>query len=201
MDAEKWDARYREREDTFGVDPNRFVVEAVEGLTPGTALDLACGEGRNSVWLAWQGWDVVGVDWSSVALERAAVRSAAAGVEVDWRRSDLLEWSPGTEQFDLVMVVYLQIPRDERHLVWERAAGAVAPGGRLMVIGHDSRNLTEGVCGPQSPDVLYGPAEIAGVVAPFLDVIETSTVLRPVDVDGAEHHAIDNRVVAVRDAS
>jgi len=195
MDRTDWDTRYRER--TTLRDPNRFVVSTLKGSTPGTALDLACGAGRNAVWLAEQGWSVTGVDWSAEALERAAGTASEHGVEVRWVQADLADWEPDGE-YDLVVIVYLQIPEAERHRVWRRAAGAVALGGRLLVIGHDARNLEEGHAGPSHPSVLYTATEVAGVVGDALVVERSGTVVRPVEADGVTHHAIDNLVLARR---
>ena len=91
-------------------------------------MDLAAGEGRNAVWLASQGWDVTAVDWSEVAIDKArglAARSEVVGI--DFEVHDLLAWEPPVAEFDLVLIVYLQIPHHEREAVWARAATAVRP--------------------------------------------------------------------------
>lgn len=84
MDKDAWNERYGTEELIWRADPNRFLVEEVEDLKPGRALDLACGEGRNAVWLASKGWDVVGVDFSSAGLAKARRLAADRGVEVEW---------------------------------------------------------------------------------------------------------------------
>ena len=198
MDARAWDDRYLDPERISRTDPNQFVVESVSGLAPGRALDLACGEGRNSLWLAGLGWEVTGVDWSEVAIGRARERSAEQGLDVTWQRQDLFAWTPPEQAFDLVLIVYLQVPGDQRRLVWGRAAAAVAAGGRLVVIGHDIRNHGSGTGGPRSPEVLYRPEEVAETIGGDLEVVEAAVVRRPVEIDGEIRHAIDNRVVAVR---
>lgn len=66
-----WDERYGTAELIWKADPNRFLVEELEGLAPGRALDIACGEGRNAIWLASMGWEVTGVDFSAVGLAKA----------------------------------------------------------------------------------------------------------------------------------
>ena len=71
MDRHDWDARYAGEQLVWSAEPNRFLVAEVDGLTPGRALDVACGEGRNAIWLAEQGWTVTGVDFSPVALDKA----------------------------------------------------------------------------------------------------------------------------------
>ena len=71
MDHRLWDERYAAAELIWTAEPNRFLVAEVNGLAPGRALDLACGEGRNAVWLAAQGWEVTGVDFSRAGLDKA----------------------------------------------------------------------------------------------------------------------------------
>ena len=198
MDREAWDRRHRDKDFVWHLDPNRFLVPEVEGLTPGRALDLAAGAGRNAVWLATRGWAVTAVDWSEVALDKGRRLAEHQAVEVEWVLADLREWEPPVPAFDLVIVTYLQPPADVRALVWRKAAGAVAPGGRLIVIGHDVANLTEGWGGPQDPAHLYTAQEVADVVGDDLEVVRAERVLRREEAEDGVHHAVDNIVVAVR---
>jgi SAM-dependent methyltransferase len=198
MDQHTWNDRYRDKELVWTAKPNRFLVEAVDGLTPGTALDLAAGEGRNAVWLAQQGWKVEAVDWSDVALDKGRELARHAGVDVWFTQEDLRSWWPPSARYDLVVIAYLQVPATERHGAWRGAAQAVAPGGRLIIIGHDSDNLTKGYGGPQRPEVLYGTDEVQSVIAEHLSVVRAEQVIRSVDVDGTAREAIDNIVVAER---
>ncbi|MFC5168988.1 SAM-dependent methyltransferase [Streptomyces mutomycini] len=137
-DAEMWDDRYRESDRIWSGNPNVVLVREVEGLTPGRALDLGCGEGADAVWLARFGWKVTATDISRVALERAAVHAADAGVadRIDWQWHDLGASFPEGE-YDLVSAQFLHsmgnLPREE---ILRRAAAAVAPGGVLLVVGH-----------------------------------------------------------------
>ncbi|WP_031091667.1 SAM-dependent methyltransferase [Streptomyces sp. NRRL S-15] len=137
-DAEMWDDRYRESDRIWSGNPNVVLVREVEGLTPGRALDLGCGEGADAVWLARFGWKVTATDISRVALERAAVHAADAGVadRTDWQWHDLGASFPEGE-YDLVSAQFLHsmgnLPREE---ILRRAAAAVAPGGVLLVVGH-----------------------------------------------------------------
>ena len=138
---EFWDGFYRERAQVWSGNPNALLVREVAGLAPGTALELGCGEGADAVWLARQGWQVTGLDISAVALERAAAHARDAGVELTLIEADLAEWSagsPGTDSgYDLVCAQYLHSPTDlPRNQILMRAAAAVAPRGRLLVVGH-----------------------------------------------------------------
>ena len=200
MDRHAWDERYREKELLWTAEPNRFVVEVASGLPPGTALDLAGGEGRNAVWLAEQGWRVTVLDWSKVALEKGRTLADARGVaaEVAFMEADLVDWEPAQASADLVLVVYLQIPSPHRERVWRNAAAAVCDGGRLVVIGHDSSNLTDGYGGPQDRAVLYAAEEVAAVVGEHLAVERSERVERPVETEDGMRVALDNVTVGVR---
>lgn len=198
MDATAWNDRYATAELVWHADPNRFLEPAVADLAPGTSLDLACGEGRNALWLAKQGWTSTGVDFSSVGLEKAARLATEAGVEVEWLCADATAWDTD-RTFDLVAVFYLHLPPE----AWRSALGvatrAVAPGGTLLLVGHSLANLTEGVGGPQAPDVLWDPTALAddlAAIAPDLTVERCEHVDRPTDAGTA----IDTMVVARRSA-
>jgi SAM-dependent methyltransferase len=200
MDRAAWDARYGEKELLWTAEANRFLVEVASDLEPGVALDLAGGEGRNAVWLAERGWRVTVLDWSKVALEKGRTLAEARGVAADvtFMETDLLDWEPSRASAELVMVVYLQIPSPQRERLWRSAAAAVRTGGRLVVIGHDSSNLTDGYGGPQDPAVLYTAEEVAGVLADSLTVERSERVERPVEGEDGMHVALDNVTVAFR---
>lgn len=198
MNRDDWNRRYHEKELLWTAQPNRFLVEIVSPLSPGSAYDLAGGEGRNAVWLAERGWRVTVVDWSSVALEKGRALAAQRGVAVHFEEADLLDWTPA-EHRDLVAMIYLQMPPRERHAAWRTALEATSPGGTLTIVGHDSANLTEGCGGPQNPDVLYTADEVVDVIGERVEVVRAERVLRPVDLeDGTTAMAIDNVVVGVR---
>jgi SAM-dependent methyltransferase len=198
MQREDWDERYASVENLWAVKPNRFLVAEVADLEPGSALDLACGEGQNAIWLATLGWDVTGVDYSEVAISKARARAERDGVEVDFVCADLVSYEPKPASFDLVLVLYLHISARERRSVLDRAAGALAPDGTFVLVGHDLLNLTEGVGGPKDPDLLSTPDEIASEL-PGLEIEKAERVLR--DVHGEERDAIDNLVRARRPPS
>lgn len=141
-----WDELHGERE-IESDDPDATLVAQVSRLVPGTVLDLACGSGTNAVWMASHGWRVTGVDWSPVALEKARTRASQAGVRAEWIQADLLEWTPPMEAFDLVTILFLHLVPEERRIAYPAAARAVAPGGHLLVIGHD---MTHDGPGPEA---------------------------------------------------
>jgi SAM-dependent methyltransferase len=180
-----WDERHSHG-DFEGDGPNPTLVDGVAGFTRGTVLELAAGSGTNAVWLATQGWRTTAVDWSPVGLANGRARADEAGVEVEWLERDLFEWTPPVRAFDLVAIVYLHLPADERAVVYPRAAAAVAPGGHLLIVGHDRVNATEGEGGPPDTARLFTADEIAAellVVDPML-VIERSAVVRRIPPPG-----------------
>jgi SAM-dependent methyltransferase len=204
VEATHWDERYAQRDLVWGAEPNRWVAQECAALPPGRALDVACGEGRNTLWLAGRGWQVTGVDFSAVALHRAGELAERAGVPdaVRWVRADLREYRPEPDSFDLVMIVYLQLPADQRRTVVRQVAAGLAPGGTLLVVAHDSANLTQGHGGPQDPLVLYTAADVADDLAGLdgVTVQRAESVLRPVEVDGGTRQAVDALLLARRGA-
>lgn len=200
MDRQQWDERYAGAEFEWSMHPNQFVAAELAALPPGRALDLAAGEGRNSVWLAERGWSVTAVDFSRVGLDKGRTLGAARGVadgQVDWVVADLSEYSPARAAFELVLIAYLQVEAALRARVLACAAAALTPGGTLLVVGHDVTNLTEGVGGPQNPDMLYTPEAITAGL-PGLRIVRAERVRRTVERDGAQATAIDTLVRAER---
>jgi SAM-dependent methyltransferase len=191
MDAAEWDERYRSMPLVWGASPNRWVASCLSDLPAGRALDLACGEGRNAVWLASRGWTVTAVDFSSVAIEKGR----ALAPEVEWVCADVLDYAPSAP-VDLALLCYLQLSAEQRRRAVRRAAQALRPGGTLFVVGHHSRNLHEGTGGPQAASVLFTAADIADDAGPTIEVMRADSVLRP--VEGADRPAIDALFVGVR---
>jgi SAM-dependent methyltransferase len=142
------------------------------------ALDLACGEGQNAIWLASLGWEVSGVDFSEVAIRKATARAERDGVDVRFVCADLVEYELAQASYDLVLVMYLHIPSARRRAVHEKAGAAVAPGGTFLLVGHDLTNLTDGVGGPRDPFILASrqiASELPGVGSKGLPPCATST--------------------------
>ncbi|MGM0930092.1 MAG: class I SAM-dependent methyltransferase [Actinomycetota bacterium] len=134
-----WDARYGERPRIWSGAVNQVLADTAPGLTPGRALDLGCGEGGDSVWLAERGWQVTGVDVSATAMERARALSESRGLgaeQISWQQIDLSADFPAGE-FELVSACFLASPIQlPRAAILQRAAAAVAPGGTLLVVSH-----------------------------------------------------------------
>jgi SAM-dependent methyltransferase len=204
MDSTAWDERYGASELVWSAGPNVWVEASTSELQPGRALDIAAGECRNALWLAERGWTVTAVDFSAVALDRAR-RLARQRLGPQQERlitieADVVSWTPEPLGFDLVLVVYLHLVPADRSVVLRAAADAVAPGGTLLVVGHDLENLVGGVGGPQDPAVLCRPADVVADVEPAgLQVQRADTVRRPVvQDDGSARDALDLLVLATR---
>ncbi|QCQ92578.1 class I SAM-dependent methyltransferase [Rhodococcus sp. SGAir0479] len=202
MDARDWDARYAQAEMVWGAPPNPVVVEFATSLPPGRALDLACGEGRHALWLATRGWRTTGVDFSPVAIEKARQIAAQAPRRVrerlDYVVDDITAPAEPTDPsgHDLVLMIFVHLPPAERRALVSRIIDSLKPEGILMILGHDSLNLTEGVGGPPDPEILYTPDDLVADIAGRLDV--TVAERRHRDVDGRT--AIDALLVARRPA-
>jgi SAM-dependent methyltransferase len=193
----EWDRRYSGAGLVWGPGPNRFVTEEVTALPAGRAIDLGTGEGRNAIWLAERGWQVTAVDFSAAGLARAARLATERGVTVDWAQADLLDYQPAPGGYDLVLVAYIHLPAPGLARVFRAAAAAVAPGGTLLVIGHDRDNIAHGHGGPQDPDRLYTAAAVTAELD-GLAVQRAEPVTRPVLTPEGERTAIDTLVRAER---
>ncbi len=191
--AADWDTRYRETDRVWPVAPNLWVAEELAGLAPGRALDLGAGEGRHALWLARTGWSVVAVDFAAVGLDRGralAGEDPEVGGRIQWVAADLRIFVPEAEGFDLVLLSYIHLPSDERAGLLRRAAAGLAAGGTLLVVGHATRNATDGVGGPADVTVLFEPADVvADLRDSGLSVDVAEERVRP--VSGSERPAID----------
>jgi SAM-dependent methyltransferase len=192
-----WEQFYAEREQVWSGRPNVVLVEEIDGLTPGTALDLGCGEGADAIWLASRGWRVTGADISQVALDRAAVHAAEAGVgdRITWARHDFARSIP-EGPFDLVSAHFLHSPVDDpREAALQAAAAAVATGGTLLVVSHEAVPWHDDVVFPTAAEVLDSLA-----IDPDAWVVErlTSRPRRATTPDGVEVDVSDSVVRARR---
>jgi SAM-dependent methyltransferase len=185
MDAREWDERYAATELVWSAGPNRFVAAECADLSPGRAVDLAAGEGRNAIWLAEQGWEVTAVDFSLIGLDKGRQLQArhprGRDLHIDWVHADVLEYTDGPVGFDLAVVAYLQLAEPERLRAMRHAFGLLAPGGTLLVVAHDSSNLVEGTGGPSDPAVLYTAEEVLGDLdGEAFEVVRAERVAREV---------------------
>jgi SAM-dependent methyltransferase len=180
--AEFWDERYGSSPALWSGHVNAVVMTETEMLSPGTALDVGCGEGGDALWLAARGWRVDGVDVSQVALDRAARHAGEAGPEIDerltWTRRDLLAWRPPEAAYDLVTVSFMHLPGGNRRLVYDALAGAVAVGGSFLVAAHSPLDI-DVVPRPHEPDLYFTAEELAAALDDRWEVVTAEARPRP----------------------
>ena len=146
-----WNQRFAEQ--PWSVVPDVSLVELVTPLKPGRAIDLGCGTGRNALWLARMGWDVVGVDASEVGIQIAQDQAEREGLTLAFVKADLHSYSPTTASYDLVVIANMHLEPARRDRFFSRAAAAVATGGHLYLAGHHVDALGHG--GPPFRDRLF----------------------------------------------
>ena len=166
-------------------------------MQPGTAVDLAAGEGRNAIWLAGRGWDVTAVDFSAAGRgHRPHAGPPRSASTVTWVVADVTSWAH-RRRCDLVLLAYLQLPGPVLVPLLARAATWLRPGGRLLVVGHDRDNLDRGVGGPQDPAVLH-TVDMLREGAAGLEVDRCEQVARPVQTSEGPRQAVDTLLAAHR---
>jgi SAM-dependent methyltransferase len=165
--AAEWDARYgTAAERMWSGNPNPVLVDETAALTPGTALEVGCGEGADALWLAARGWKVTGIDISYVALERAAAQGKLHGLQVDWRQIDLLEEAVPPGPYDLVAAHFMHLPSAMRRTLYGQLAEVVAAGGTLLLVGHHPSDVHTSANRPDLPDMFFTAEELAADLDP-----------------------------------
>jgi SAM-dependent methyltransferase len=156
-DQVRWEARFAVPDYVFGTEPNEF-LKAQAHLLPasGAVLSVADGEGRNGVWLAGRGLDVLAIDWSPSALAKALALAGQRGVTLRTQQADIVRWEWPVEQFDVVAGIFFQfLTPDERHQVFARMRDALRPGGLLLIEGYRPKQLEYRTGGPSQVENLY----------------------------------------------
>ena len=195
-----WEELYRGHTAVCHGRRNPQLVAVAEDLAPGRALDAGCGHGADAIWLASRGWRVTAVDFATAALRRAREHAETLGAgitsRIDWVQTDLTNWTPTEEYFDLVSTHYVH-PAASREALFGRLAAAVAPGGTLLIVGHHPSDLQ--TTGPRAsaPEVYFTAEEVAASLDPDrwdIDAAETRA-RSATDHDG---HAITIRDAVLR---
>jgi cyclopropane fatty-acyl-phospholipid synthase-like methyltransferase len=185
-----WDQRYDVEEYVYGTDPNQFLREHLSFLTPGMrVLSVADGEGRNGVWLAEQGMQVLSVDASCVAQTKARKLADERQVQMEFECADLLSWHWGPNQFDAVAAIFIQFANAaERKTLFAGLHTTLKSGGILLLHGYTPRQLEYRTGGPGSIEQLY-TAPILRALLDGFDILE----LREHDShisEGTYHHGM-----------
>ena len=169
---ERWEKRFAGPEYLFGTAPNAFLAAQRARLpATGRALAIADGEGRNGVWLAEQGLDVVSLDFSPAAQVKARALAAERGVEIVTELADVTSWAYPVEAFDVVAIIFTQFADPAgRDAIFAGAKKALKPGGLLLIEGYVPKQLAYDTGGPSILDRFYTRELLAGAFASFTDI-------------------------------
>ncbi len=188
--ANIWDERYSGADYFYGTEPNAFLQSQKEHLQPGkSCLAVADGEGRNGVWLAQQGLDVLSVDASPVAQAKAQQLARARHVNMSFEQVDLMSWRWGEHHYDVVVAIFIQFaPPGMREQLFERIKQSIKPGGLLLLQGYTPRQLAYGTGGPSQAENLYSEKMLREVFADMhiLHLCEHDDIIR----EGTGHNGM-----------
>ncbi|MBS4095747.1 MAG: class I SAM-dependent methyltransferase [Sulfuricella sp.] len=195
--SEFWNQRYAVDEYVFGTEPNAFLASQASRFSPGQrVLAVADGEGRNGVWLARQGLDVLAVDVSPPAIAKAEKLAAQHGVTLQTELADLLGWEWGENRFDVVVAIFIQfVGPAERTLIHQSMRRTLKPGGLLILQGYTPKQLEYRTGGPSQVENLYTAADLRREFAgmEFLHLVESEREIS----EGAGHSGMSALVEMV----
>ena len=184
---ERWEARFAVPEYAFGKQPNEFLKSCKHLLPPsGRALAVADGEGRNGVWLAEQGLDVLAIDFSPSAQRKARALAAERHVDVTFVQADVHDWDYPQSAFDVVVEIFTQFSAPaERSRKWAGMRRALKSGGLLIIQGYTPKQLEYATGGPKQLENLYTRAMLERAFGDFHNsmIVEEERELR----EGTSH--------------
>jgi SAM-dependent methyltransferase len=187
-ELERWESRFAAPGYLFGTAPNAFLASQAHRLRPSQkALALADGEGRNGVWLAQLGLDVLALDFSPTALEKARALAAARHVTLRIEQADLATWQWPAAEFDVIVAIFIQFAEPLfRRKIFDGIKGALRPGGLLLMQGYRPEQLNYRTGGPSQVENLYTRALLEQAFGDFaaVDIKEHDSI-----VDEAGGHA------------
>jgi SAM-dependent methyltransferase len=170
---QRWESRFAVPDYAFGKEPNYFLASC-KPLLPksGRALAVADGEGRNGVWLAEQGLEVLSIDFSPSAQRKARALAAERGVKVAFQQVDVHTFAYPDAAFDVVAEIFTQFSTPaERAMKWAGMRRSLKPGGLLILQGYTPKQLTYGTGGPKEVENLYTRAMLEAAFGDFRDVV------------------------------
>lgn len=184
---EHWNERYQGDDYLFGTEPNVFLVSQQQRFVPGMqVLSVADGEGRNGVWLAQQGVEVLAVEGSPRAIDKARRLAAERGVSLRHEQADLLAWDMGVEHFDAVVAIFIQfVGPEQRARMFANMQQALKPGGLLLLEGYRVEQLAYGTGGPRDPANLY-TTELLREAFAGLEILHLTEYDAPIE-EGSGH--------------
>lgn len=183
-----WDERYSNEEYAYGTEPNGFLVQALLENGGGRALCLAEGEGRNAVYLAQRGYDVLAIDQSPVGLQKAQALAASRYVTIRTRACDLRNFVFQPASWDLIVAIWAHVPPDLRMSMHQGVASALRAGGLYIIEAYHPSNIGRGTGGPQDPELCIRASDLRAEL-PALEPIHLEELEREVE-EGVYHHGI-----------
>ena len=189
-ELERWNTRFAAADYVFGTAPNAFLASQAHRLKPGmTALAIADGEGRNGVWLAQQGLQVTGFDFSPNGLAKAQRLASERQVQIDYQLADITDWDWDTKQYDVIAAIFFQFARPaERARIFNGLMRALKPGGFLLLQGYRVEQLKYGTGGPSVAEQLYSEALLRESFA-ALDILHLASHDDEIE-EGAGHKGL-----------
>jgi cyclopropane fatty-acyl-phospholipid synthase-like methyltransferase len=171
-ELERWESRFANPDYVFGTAPNAFLKSQAHRLKAGQkALALADGEGRNGVWLAERGLDVLSIDFSPNALKKARALAAARRISLRFELADLARWQWPVAQFDVIVAIFIQFAGPQfRKAIFEGIKQALKPDGLLLMQGYRPEQLKHATGGPRQPENLYTRSLLEDAFADFSSI-------------------------------
>lgn len=155
-----WDERYGEPGFAYGTGPNDFLVEVAHHLPSGRVLCLAEGEGRNAVFLASRGHEVLAVDQSAVGLEKARGLAARQGVQIETRVADLATFAFEPGRYAGIVSIWAHVPPEIRRRVHRGCVESLEPGGVMVLEAYTPAQVGRGTGGPPNPNLCMTPHQL-----------------------------------------
>jgi ubiquinone/menaquinone biosynthesis C-methylase UbiE len=150
-----WDERYGKTSYAYGKAPNRYFKKFIDEQPPGKLLLPGEGEGRNAVYAARKGWQVVAIDQSAEGMKKAGILAKENNVSIDYRLADLATFPFQEGEFDAIALIFLHLPPDIRRVIHTKFIQSLVPGGYLMVEAFARDQLGRPSGGPPVRDLLY----------------------------------------------
>jgi SAM-dependent methyltransferase len=157
---EFWDQRYSEPGFAYGMEPNAFLAEVLDSLTPGKLLLPGEGEGRNAIHAAGNGWKVSAFDQSIVARNKAQEWAESLDLQFEYRLAALEEFKCSKPIYDLIAIIYIHMLPETRYQVHRQLSACLKPGGKIVLECFHKNQLRHGTGGPPIKELLYNEDDI-----------------------------------------
>lgn len=195
MTSTFWNERYGGEDLVYGGEPNDFLARVADRFPAhGRALDIGSGQGRNALFLAFRGLDVLAVDQSEVGLQRAQLLARERGLTLRTQAVDLQDFDAEHNSLDVVSSIFVHLPRDLRETVHRRVATWLKPGGLFVLEAYSPDQLSRDTGGPKDP-LLLAPLNVIVAELQGLEILHQAALVR--NVAEGQFHSGDASVVQV----